>query len=69
MEVYEFSREGRMKHLKEQTSGMLGAVKYLTSTGAGAKIPSGALVGRGGSKLRQGGGYNASRTTGRVKFT
>ena len=49
MEVYDFSREGRMKHLKEQTNGMLGAVtKYLTSDGVAAKIPRRALVNRSG---------------------
>ena len=49
MEVYDFSKEGHMKHLKEQTNGMLGTVtKYLTSNGVAAKIPRRALVNRSG---------------------
>ena len=47
MEVYDFSAEGRMKYMKKRASGMLGTVKYLTSARARAKIPRGALTGRG----------------------
>ena len=47
MEMYDFSMKGRTKHLKRLTSGDLGVVNCLSSTGAKAKIPWDALAGRG----------------------
>ena len=39
MEVYDFSKKGRVKYLSEQVNPDLDGVRYLSSTGAKAKLP------------------------------
>ena len=50
VEVYDFSKKGRVKYLGEQADLDLGEVRYLSSTGVYAKLPCGAfgLIGTGG---------------------
>ena len=50
VEVYDFSRKGRVEYLSERSNPDLNGVGYLSSTGGNAKLPWGAneLLGVGG---------------------